>query len=286
MSSSSAQKESYPLGRSSLASTRLNLQHFVFTETFGFNVHPSIPVTKDALVADVGCGTGIWSFTFPRPAGSNVRIEASDISLAQTPPKAWLPPHVTIEQLDILDGDNFPTSLIGRYDIVHIRLFQLVIQDGDPFPVLRNLLKLLKPGGHLQWQEYDSANRTFETLAVAPKLDALNEFLDSGVLKLPPSRFAWITSFHENFGPSSEFGAKLLAHDVRAPPPHLRPMRQEVNLLSMKEYASMLHSAQPEVADELGRLVSEAEHECFDTLGRGACILTPMITWVLKKDEA
>ena len=44
-----------------------------------------------------------------------------------------------------------PSELKAVYDIVHIRL----AIEGDPLPTLRNVFSLLKPGGHLQWDEMD-----------------------------------------------------------------------------------------------------------------------------------
>lgn len=43
-------------------------------------------------------------------------------------------------------ADPVPEELVGRYDVIHIRLFMLVILSGDPIPLLKNLMKLLKPG--------------------------------------------------------------------------------------------------------------------------------------------
>jgi len=41
------------------ASTRLNLQYFLFAQQTGYQVHPSISLTKPNLkIADVGAGSG------------------------------------------------------------------------------------------------------------------------------------------------------------------------------------------------------------------------------------
>jgi hypothetical protein len=60
----------YPLEYSHRASVRLNLQHLLWRETFGFSIHPSIQVTATSgdgekndtalNIADVACGTGLW----------------------------------------------------------------------------------------------------------------------------------------------------------------------------------------------------------------------------------
>ncbi|KAL9122381.1 MAG: hypothetical protein Q9187_001065 [Circinaria calcarea] len=56
-----------------------------------------------------------------------------------------------------------PEELVGKYDIVHVGLIIMVVRNENPAPVLKNLLALLKPGGHLQWDESD-----MNSLAVTP----------------------------------------------------------------------------------------------------------------------
>ena len=53
--------EDYPFNRDALASIRLNLQHKMWIDSTGYHLHPDVHVPKNALIADVGCGTGIWA---------------------------------------------------------------------------------------------------------------------------------------------------------------------------------------------------------------------------------
>jgi hypothetical protein len=88
---------------------------------------------------------------------------------------------VTFGELDIFEP--IPQRFVGRCDVVHIRHFICVVQSGNPIPLLSALLKLLKPGGNLHWQEHhlqtntvvvtDSANSATK---MAPKMKA---FVDS-----------------------------------------------------------------------------------------------------------
>lgn len=49
----------YRLNRDVLATTRLNLQHYIWKESMGYILHPSIKVPdSNASIADVGTGTG------------------------------------------------------------------------------------------------------------------------------------------------------------------------------------------------------------------------------------
>lgn len=55
-------KDDYVLTRDAAASARLNLSHYIWLASFGFNLHPRIAEAirgrEDVKVADVGTGTG------------------------------------------------------------------------------------------------------------------------------------------------------------------------------------------------------------------------------------
>lgn len=56
----------------------------------------------------------------------------------------------------------FPEYMHGKYDLVHARLLVVAMLPGDWEIVLRNLAKLLKPGGFLQWEEGEFLNASWE----------------------------------------------------------------------------------------------------------------------------
>ena len=43
----------YMLGRSYAAASRLDFQHYLWKDSLLFNLHPSVPILKDARTADV-----------------------------------------------------------------------------------------------------------------------------------------------------------------------------------------------------------------------------------------
>jgi SAM-dependent methyltransferase len=55
--------------------------------------------------------------------------------------------------LDVMDSftTDLPDSLVGKFDVVHVRAFTAVVKNNDPAPVIANAIKMLKPGGYLQW---------------------------------------------------------------------------------------------------------------------------------------
>lgn len=43
--------------------SRLNLQHYLWKDSLGYNIHPDIPIRdkEDFRIADIGTGTGYYS---------------------------------------------------------------------------------------------------------------------------------------------------------------------------------------------------------------------------------
>ncbi|KAL8728581.1 MAG: hypothetical protein Q9166_005314 [cf. Caloplaca sp. 2 TL-2023] len=57
-------------------------------------------------------------------------------------------------KLSVADAKTpVPSELYGIYDVVHIRYLIAGMEPDDWEPVLCNMLKLLKPGGAIQWEE-------------------------------------------------------------------------------------------------------------------------------------
>ncbi|EAW21020.1 class I SAM-dependent methyltransferase [Aspergillus fischeri NRRL 181] len=180
----SSASDPYRLNRNIAASTRLSLQHYIWKENMGYLLHPSIDVSRpDLAIADVGTGTGIWILDLLRQL-PNAKLHGFDISSEQYPAPGFLPPNVSLSKLDILG--EIPEEYREKFDVVHARLLvQVVNQAGsDPVPVIQNMMKLLKPGGYLQWEEpnddaskrpivkADSANSSENAEKLLQRLDA------------------------------------------------------------------------------------------------------------------
>ncbi|TEY47664.1 hypothetical protein BOTCAL_0302g00120 [Botryotinia calthae] len=147
----------YVLARDMYASIRLNLQHYLWTDGLGYLLHPSIPLPSPKTryrIADLGTGTGIWPLDLVRQLTSTVQLYGFDISSSQFPHPNYLPSNVKLEVLDSLRVDP-PEELLGSFDIVHLRLWLGVVMNGDPSALLTHALKLLRPGGYIQWDEID-----------------------------------------------------------------------------------------------------------------------------------
>jgi len=150
--------DTYILGRSHASSSRLNLSHFLWKQVLGFNIHPRIPTTGTPRIADIATGTGIWPLDVASEL-NDAQIEGFDISLDQCPPPYFIP-GIRLGTWNILEEP--PEDLVEKFDIVHIRLIIFVVRDNDPRPIIKNLIKLLKPGGYLQWNELDLSGSYLE----------------------------------------------------------------------------------------------------------------------------
>ncbi|KAI0007279.1 hypothetical protein F4779DRAFT_592593 [Xylariaceae sp. FL0662B] len=167
MTTSSANVEDYDQSKYWVApaknfrySARLHLQHFLFQNTLGYLLEPtvakSIGNSQQFKVADLACGNGIWlSELHSSLAKDNVyaQLDGFDINPRNFPDPVYLPTPISLKKLDILENP-LPAELKGIYDVVHIRAFVSVIPDADHLtPVFSAVSELLKPGGFLQWEE-------------------------------------------------------------------------------------------------------------------------------------
>ncbi|KAL6714399.1 hypothetical protein ACLMJK_007822 [Lecanora helva] len=183
--------EGYILNRDFLAATRLNSQHWLWRMDLGYNLHPSIAVPPQANIAEIATGTGAWLLEVAREFPDS-RCDGFDISLQQAPQQTWLPDNVTMRTWDIYEPP--PQDLVGKYDIVHIRLIALAVPNKDVTQVVKNASLLLKPRGWLQWDELDVTDTTImHTAGETGKVDTVKKMdylmkahgSDEWVLKRP-----------------------------------------------------------------------------------------------------
>ena len=150
--------DDYTLSRSYRGSVRLEAQHHLWSELFGYHLHPTIPTTApDLAIADLGTGTGIWLLELDRRLSltSSARLCGLDISGDQFPRPECLPLNASFCECDASDPAGPPGHLVGAFDVVHIRLLIAVVKNNDPTTVLKFCYQLLKPGGYLQWDELE-----------------------------------------------------------------------------------------------------------------------------------
>jgi SAM-dependent methyltransferase len=146
----------YILGRKYMAACRLNLQHYLWKEALGFTIEPSIPIPKKAAIADIACGTGLWLCDAAR-LHLDAKLVGFDLDPSQAPHPDWLPPNVILSQWNIFEDIN--PLWEGQFDFIHVRLLVFVLSGEKMQPFVDRLLKLLKPGGYIQWDDLDGYRR-------------------------------------------------------------------------------------------------------------------------------
>jgi hypothetical protein len=180
-------RDNYVLNRNYEASSRLNYQFYLWKETLPFILHPSISVPQDApSIADVATGTAIWLTDISGALPSTAKLDGFDIDLAQCPPKAWLPSNINLRAWNMFE--EVPADLVGKYDVVHVRLILLVVQNNDPRAIIENLLKMLKPNGYLQWEELHTSGSYIvkvDPTVEVPAMEGMEKFLATQSLWIP-----------------------------------------------------------------------------------------------------
>ncbi|CAO1604435.1 hypothetical protein XANCAGTX0491_007992 [Xanthoria calcicola] len=173
-------------------------------------------------IADVATGTAIWAVEICQDFPST-QIDGFDIDLQQCPPPEWLPHNVKVRVWDIYT--NLAPELEGLYDVVHIRLLLLVVRDNDQRPILKNALRMLKPGGYLQWDELDPWAAFTVTASKQMMDEAVNDFQNRQEVTAM-SNLEWVKDLHSIM-------AELSFEDVR---------REEVRCdLRLAKYYQDLH---------------------------------------------
>ncbi|KAJ8059161.1 hypothetical protein OCU04_012135 [Sclerotinia nivalis] len=271
----SAVEEEYLLDRSTLGSSRLYVQHWLWQRLVGCLLHPSIPIKENMKIADIACGTGIWLIDLAKElkeSNTCVQLGGFDISAAQYPPSTLLPSNVKLDILDIFE--SITEELIGQYDVIHISLLCLVIRDGDPRSVLDNLLTLLKPGGYIQWKENDFSAIYCTSTSPDISTNDLNN-LRKWVYEVPLKRFPnfqWIRQLSSIF---QERGITILEDQLLNPEADIAYAWTLMHMDGMKELVNVAAGGSKEGMELHQRAAREVQ--------RGACLSMRLVNVVGRK---
>ncbi|EFX02850.1 umta methyltransferase family protein [Grosmannia clavigera kw1407] len=229
--------------RAHAAASRLNLQFYLWKDALGFNIHP-------VVAAEL------------RP----------DARIAEAPPTAWLPAGTSLRRWNVLE--DVPDDLVGTFDYVHTRLLVLVVENKDPRPILRNLLRLLKPGGYLQWDELDTVHMAvhkIDTALATPALDQLRAWSWAG------GRRDWTVRLAEFM---ADVGFSAAKTDFYGDPLPLVRAFNEQHLLTADEFAlGLAKLGQADAANKYFKLVEDAYVESVV----GASLSVPRVVCTAQK---
>lgn len=134
---------------------------------------------------------------------------------------------MTLKNWDIKEPP--PPELVGVYDLVHLRNFILVLTDDELPAVMANVVKLLRPGGHVQWGEVDMSSWRVEKTKPGCQTTALEKLF--AVLQAQDTRLkpTWAANLADQLRAAG--GLEAVESDIRNMPPHLELATQECNLL-------------------------------------------------------
>ncbi|KAL1614924.1 hypothetical protein SLS54_009373 [Diplodia seriata] len=138
---------SYILPNDEPEQDRLDLAHAMTTKLTGDRLHLTpLPEDFNGRVLDLGCGTGIWSICMGDQY-PEAQILGNDLSPVQP---SWVPPNVKFE----IDDVENEWSHSQPFDYIFSRYLAGAI--GDWPRLVRSAYANVKPGGWVEFQDYDS----------------------------------------------------------------------------------------------------------------------------------
>lgn len=266
--------EEYMLGRNLSASARLNYQFFLWKDTLGFNIHPSIPLPDDEFyIGDLATGTGIWLIDVSRDY-RKAYLDGFDISLEQVPQKEWFPPNMTLSTWNVYD--EIPKDTVEKYDLIHLRLLGLAVRNGETGIVFENVFKMLNPGGYVQWDELNEAHASVKTINPSIKAPALEELIGDSYAR---TKYNWPLQLAESAKAVGFEDARIYHFEDRS---EMSRAQAELAMMFFQEYASRLEpSGQTEEAVYYRDLLKIAAQETLD----GSALLVPKVVCVARKPQ-
>ncbi|KAJ5290834.1 hypothetical protein N7478_000085 [Penicillium angulare] len=140
----------YLLRRDRVEAIRLGSQHLAWQRHLNHLLDPNIPIKDGMEIADIGAGTGIWAIEVANQLPSS-QVTAFDVADTHFPSPEYWPSNAKFDLLDLLR--DVSSELLGKFDVVHLRMWAFVVRNDDPNPLIQHAAKLLRPGGYIQWED-------------------------------------------------------------------------------------------------------------------------------------
>ncbi|TFB00210.1 hypothetical protein CCMA1212_007956 [Trichoderma ghanense] len=234
MAETVAEPAPYIFHRDHKSSIRLNYQHMLVKKLCDDRLlHPavqqSIASRSSIRVADVATGTALWLTELSDALPADSQLLGFDISADQYPPGEWLPENVSLREQDAFEP--FAPELRGSFDVVHLRFFITLLNGENIRPLLDNLKTLLKPGGFLQWLDFDP--RSARAIATRTGMHMpRTESVVSIMRKAQPDVGSWILHDSELLKAA---GLNPIAYERLRLRNYLRPVWNHCHLMGMEE---------------------------------------------------
>jgi SAM-dependent methyltransferase len=170
MSLNLEQRAEYALATGALAVGRLNVLHRVYSPV-GQEVLTFAGLKAGMRIADFGCGPGMMSRLLACLTGPTGRVTGIDLHAAQLEQARALCAKDELSNTEFIEADACNTGLpSGKFDLVYCRF--LLLHLPDPAACLREMWRVLKPGGIVVVEDGDLAS------AESIPATALNAFSD------------------------------------------------------------------------------------------------------------
>ncbi|KAF5013031.1 hypothetical protein FDECE_925 [Fusarium decemcellulare] len=220
-------------------SLRLDAQHLLWRLHNGYALHPGINKTDHMSIADIGTGTGIWLFDLAQELPKTATLHGYDTSVNRYPSRDLWPENVELDLMDSLH--DLPERLVGKYDVVHMRMWAGTLKTQDVDVLIRNAIKLLRPGGYLQWEE---ANLT--DLHIRGQVARDFEHQASKLLASAGFDYSWVFGLSRSL---ESRGLAVLSQRLGQFPPGLIHICTNTHLLELREiFEGIKKKSSPNVA--------------------------------------
>lgn len=236
----------------------------------------------------------IWLFEASTELPEGAQLDGLDISFDAAPPAGVVPVNVRYQRWDVKEA--VPETLVGVYDVIHVRFLSFVLLNDDIAGVLARLFQMLstmnephvprqkvpissadhetEPGGYIQWEEAPIDTMRIDQSRPEDPTDQLRSLYQLLQVQDPRLRATWPTRLPTLL---AEAGFVDVEQDERDAPPLLAFQIHEVNLIIHELIARTTKSEH--MAAELQRILPGAMEETR----KGAYATSLRYTWIGRK---
>ncbi|KAF2187593.1 hypothetical protein K469DRAFT_704495 [Zopfia rhizophila CBS 207.26] len=215
----------------------------------------------------MGTQTTIWAIDVAENSSPLAEVDGFDISDKFFPPSNWLPKNITLRLQDVFS--SFPDELLGKYDVVHFRLF-LTLSTSRLSQALENAVKLLKPGGYIQWTEHDKTN--LKPIAKSPELstEAVKALINLEQNPFPNYNASWVLEIAPTM---ASLGLEIIAEDRFQTKRSMLTQMNELHLLAMMDIPAGLSKPVDEFKEKYLEDLAEENQKGVSSIDGFICVV-------------